>query len=131
MSDAGLLLAWGLILFGSGLGIVRIWRHAPNVWNEPQPWWIWGERAWRIYRRSLLVLFGIVAVFGLALAAGFAGLPRPVIVAAVLLGFVVGPILITTIGLFNEPKRLVPPGFRSEPGLLAERRARRTPERRS
>jgi hypothetical protein len=123
VSDAGLLLAWGLMLLGSG--ILQLWRRAPNVWNEPQPWWIWGESVWRVYRRSPVVLFGIVAVLGLGLAAGFAGLPKAVIVASVLVAFLVGPVLIVTIGLFNEPKRLVPPGFRCEPGLLAERRARR------
>jgi hypothetical protein len=130
VSGAGLLLAWGLIGLGSGAGIVRIWKRAPRVWNEPQPWWIWGEQAWRVYRRSLVVLLGIWGVLGLALAAGFAGFPRAVIVAALLVAFVVGPLLILTIGLFNEPKRLVPPGFRSEPGLLGRRRVRR-PQRRS
>jgi hypothetical protein len=131
MSDAMVLVAGVLILLGSGIGVVRLWQRAPGVWNDPQPWWIWGEKAWRVYRRSAAVLLGIWAAAVLGVAAGLAALPKAFTVAAVLLGLVVGPTLVLTIGLFNQPKRLVPPGFRSEPGLLAQRRASRVPKHRS
>jgi ammonia channel protein AmtB len=119
------------------LGVIYV-LVAPKVWrgesgldgDRPPDWWFLGNTLWRGVARAylasapfIIVMFagGIVAEFSDSYDAGM---------TIGLLGLLAGAVLHASIVLFNQPKALVPPHLRAEPGALAARRQRRIREAR-
>lgn len=90
-------------------------------WHEPEehpsyrmpPYWIWGDSSWRGFRRTRVPV--LVLGFCLLAASLFPGLTIPVGFAVLL---VLMP-LVASVFLFNWPKGIVPPPFRTEKGVVA------------
>lgn len=114
----------------------RLWRLTPDSTYARRLRAIWGAggRGWAIIRSSLAGTVAVIALtLGLALAVVSDLLKIPSLVGPVLLLVMVTillGLLHIPIWLWNRPKFLVPPGLRSQPGVLAERRALKEMRRR-
>lgn len=141
-SKLALVTGWGAIFLFSALFMAVIFvLVGRKVWNGeseldgdfPPADWPFGKPSWRGAARSytaaapclvlILLAFTAQELLGTETAAGDVAL-----VVGTVLGL--GALLIVaSITPFNRPRLLVPPHLRSEPGLLAERRRRRTSRR--
>ena len=103
-----------------GYCTLRIWRHGVlNPSGYIPPWWPYGEDGWLAYNRSMPTCYIAVVV---GMVSIFFGHPIDTVgVSVMALG---GPVALAIV-FFNQPRFLVPPARRSDPGLLAERTARR------
>ena len=107
---------------------------APSLWRKgwmPKApgWWPYSENFWRgLYRSLFIGTAGGVYLMVAFIAAGLwqasrppdeQGLPAPLWVQifgpGILFAFV---LMMVTVILFNRPKRVVPPAFRDQDGLL-------------
>src|SRR5579862_437234 len=111
-----------------------VWRgtHPYLHRGVPPGWWVFGARAWRGFRRSLIVLpLVYVAMLAAVVAGGLT--PRHSslawITTALAFLFLVGGALMVWLALFARPRALVPPALRSERGPVADWRARRSSAR--
>src|SRR6266511_2249639 len=115
------------LAFGAGalLFVPRLWRGEMYPAKTPN-WWPWGVQLWRAWLRTgPIACIGFVLCFvGVAIAAGAARLSGSledaiaIFAFFVLMGFVISMVSCLTITLFNWPKSLVPPLYRSDRGLL-------------
>jgi len=125
------------VLFLLGLVILAVFA-APSLWRRGQMpnapgWWPYSENFWRGLYRSLFIgsAGGVYLLVALIVAelwhAGRPpdeqGLPAPlwaqILVPGILFAFV---LMMVTVILFNRPKRVVPPAFRDQDGLLTRSR---------
>lgn len=140
--DVAVVLA---ISFGCAMMLPRIWRGwliEKSLWYQGAwrtrgevmfAWWPWGDTSRRGAIRGFVATvfagwaFAIAIVTGDASAYLHKGAAEAArILAFVFLGlFVVGLIIHFSVMLFNRPKFIVPPPQRNEPGVIAERAARR------
>lgn len=110
-----------------------IWRGEHSYLNEDMPsYWVWGQQLWLGSVRSspaLVVLMSLAVV----------GLPIFLLGAEIAGGVLLGGapalifVVLAVITLFNQPKVIVPPPFRSQQGALSTwlRRRRAAAERRT
>ncbi len=126
-TEARILTAFMTLFFLVAMRQVpRIWRHETTYYDEMQAWWLWGEALWRALTRCMafgvtvgftMSAWGLLAAFSLDLNRDVAplwwGIPAGAILA-------LGASLLTTITLFNWPKRAVPPHMRDQPGTIVE-----------
>jgi hypothetical protein len=129
MASVIVLLAFSCALsILAAVGLVRLWR-TEAVSRRMPSWWPYGGALWRGFTRAMpagalgfwiLIAAIVVGAFVPADETSF-GLHAPVwyVVATVIL-FVGALVLQATIVLFNQPKFLVPPYMRDEPGALFE-----------
>ena len=110
-----LLAIPGLILMETALVLtVKRWHEGEDhPSNRMPPYWGWGDSWWRGFRRARVPL--LVMGLGLLAATAFPTLTIPVGLATL---FVLMP-LSASVFLFNWPKAIVPPPFRSERGVAA------------
>ncbi len=104
-----------------------IWRGERRGVDGPQPWWPYGDSAWRHFFRTMpLGIVGSWLIALLALAAPF--LPRQpsespawvlLLMVMWLLIFLLVVLLAASIWLWNRPAFLVPPYLREQPGALS------------
>lgn len=94
------------------IGLIRRWNAPSDHWSgRMPPYWIWGDSWWRGLRRARLPV--TAGVLGLATG----GIVPSLMLSLGLAAFAVAlPLAITTF-LFNWPKVIVPPAFRSEEGV--------------
>ncbi len=119
----------GVLLLLLSLGGVAV---VPAIWRGSSPFldddgtaslgWFWGERMVHGLRRGILACD--IACLGLAIALlalgardGEAGAVAWAASVVALLGL----LLLVAIVLLNQPKWLVPPSLRAEPGALSRR----------
>lgn len=119
--------ALAFVVLAIGLAVAtamlpRFWKHKTTSLDRPQPWWLFGGEAWRAAMRIMPIsIIGgwVIVAGGVAMWLQPAGETRspwaPPLAAALLLVF----ILIATIWFWNQPKSLVPPHLRNEPGTLS------------
>ena len=117
-----LLLLVPVAMFGVWLSI-RHWRGETHISDRAPPWWVWGDDLWRGARRAVPVFAAAVVLSEAAFIAALLfeirenrvlGYSLVAAASAWLLTFLTGWSII----LFNVPKRLVPPGFREERGMI-------------
>jgi hypothetical protein len=123
MSIVVIIVAW-LLAIVTAVGVAKRWNAPAGHWSYNQPtWWVWGERSWRGYRRTVLPA-ALILVFGaIALT-----LPTPIgVYFGVAALFLLFPLALAIV-LFNWPKWMVPPPSRTEPGALFD--SPRTPNNR-
>jgi hypothetical protein len=119
-SLAYVVLGWAIVA-AFGAALVKTWN-APRSDRSYQmpPWFIWGEVWWPGYRRIILPAGLMFLSWAITFTAGERIGPL-----VGLVGTIICVPLTVTVVLFNWPKRLVPPASRGEPGVLANRRARK------
>jgi hypothetical protein len=116
------------------LTFILIGRRVPGYWRRPDArlstmpaYWVWGETAWRGFVRAIpAILVGSALVVGMTTYAVVVG-PARVREDVFWLWFTLFMLSLgawATIVLINQPKFLVPPYLRSEPGLWRGRRSR-------
>jgi hypothetical protein len=94
---------------------IKLWRvDGDHRSYQRPPWWLWGNRLWKGYRRTLLPASLVAVCFAIGLTvSGMLG------IYFALAGLVVFFPLMVTVALFNRPAFLVPPASRDESGLLS------------
>ena len=96
----------------------KIWRHQTTFYDRPQWWWVWGDALWRAFARIVPISIFAMSAATLALLASAVSVPSVATWLAFVAVFLAG--LAAAITLFNQPKFLVPPHLRQEPGALEE-----------
>jgi len=116
----------------------KVWRgQAGAAFDRVQPWWFYGEIAWRGWVRaipsgSVTFLVMLVSLWVSFLAGGFkdgaGGAARPIFLVLVIMGIFLLTLAVLVF-LLNWPKAAVAPHLRSQPGALQEWAARRRARR--
>jgi hypothetical protein len=115
------------------LGAVLLWVRMPAIWRgdlsgDPPPHWHW-PRLWRATVRTYPVLAVILPALVVGYAINRSGVSSAVLDAVLVAAYgvaIVGSVLYATVVLVNEPKRLVAPPLRDQPGLIEELRSQRS-----
>jgi len=133
---ATLPLSWW-VFFGGGQAwcmfmvlwaLPRVWHHEWTHLDRTPYSWRWGDAAWRGYVRALpasIMGFGVLSAT-VPLLMLFPEDPqgpfvRPYWFILLSQGMLIVPLLsMGTAILFNQPKFIVPPHLRAQPGMLAE-----------
>lgn len=124
----GEVLDWGLFIATLAFAALSLWV-MPRVWrndsrftdrlDQPPPRWPYSMAVWRgVVRSGPLGGFFFLAL-ALFLAADRTLGESPVTEAFAWIGVVV-LVLFGCVVLYNEPKQIVPPYLRHQPGLIAE-----------
>lgn len=102
-------------------GVRPLWRHETTLFDTMPEWWFWGPVLWRGWVRSL-PLVGIIAVLfpvGMLVVRVWESDSAVVFLVMMLILFIVF-VLGASIMLFNQPKALVAPHLRDQPGAIEE-----------
>lgn len=119
MEDIALLVGTLIFTANAARRVLTYWTGRAPL-PPPAFFWPLSARVWRAYTRSVALVPAFI--IGEIVAAGILG--SGVLALGILLS---NSALIITIMLFNKPAVLVPPPYRSEPGLWTRSSARRTP----
>ena len=123
------ILDWALLLGAIGFAIAfvwmlpRVWRADPPDSDQPPDYWPYSLALWRgvVRLEATGGLFFVVAALFLTADRALGESP---VKDALAWGGLVVLVLGGCVVLFNEPKRMVPPRLRHQPGLIAEWRTR-------
>lgn len=124
MTDVERLIAWASPVLALGFLLLVVKRHWPgrdaNLDRVPG-WWPYGDGLWRAWMRSTpgsCLVFVVLSAVAFMVAV-FPIEESPVFTACALLIFPAMFVWLSVI-LFNRPRFLVAPRWRSAPGLLAD-----------
>jgi hypothetical protein len=113
------IISWAVV----ALGFVTVWRDWHHKWEDAyfrkRRWLPMSDAMWLGYRRGTVV--AQLAVICLATSAAF---PNLILWTSVIFFSVILPTALIIV-LFNRPRVIVPPGLRSEPGMLQDYWSRR------
>jgi hypothetical protein len=111
-----LIVGFWILAIGAAVGLAKTWRvPADHRTYQRPPWWVWGDRWWRGYRRIQLPAALLITSWAVALTLG------PSWGAYFALGgFAIFMPLAITVVLFNRPRMLAPPASRGDDGVVAE-----------
>lgn len=119
-----------LLALAAVVAVPSLWR-SDSMPGAPK-WWPYSTRFWRGLYRSMFIGVGggvylLIMVVGLVIWEATRPLEQqgtgaPLWAQIVLPStFLLFPALMISVILFNRPKRVVPPAFRDQPGMLSRR----------
>ncbi|HEY6202295.1 MAG TPA: hypothetical protein VI056_04565 [Candidatus Limnocylindria bacterium] len=101
----------------------RYWRGDLSTFDQRQSWWLFGDEAWRAFRRTYLlaVVEAWIIAIGTALLPFTPARPPESLPFAITFGagLLIVFVLINTVWYLNWPKIVVPPRLRHERGMFS------------